>query len=264
MSYLHTATSVVETIPNVTSRSAPTTAPEQQTSECRRRNTRLYRESIELEDKLRQGLPAYALSHLAPALLGNVEEAERLVYASPNNLRAELAVLFYLRQASSVTQRAVLGGAWSKNDREVLAAAGGKARLKAMFKATKCPLPADLSERVQVWRGIHRWGLPGISWTLRRDVAVWFARRVKSLKGEPLVLSAVVPREEILFYDDSRHEAECVIFGLDYVSIHELASFDPEEGVRESGGFIEDDAERLELLKRLLEGNDPVIVPAIC
>ena len=132
-----------------------------------------------------------------------------------------------------------------------------------MFKATKCPLPEGLPETVQVWRGIHRWGLPGISWTLRRDVAVWFARRVKSWKGEPLVLSAVVPREDILFYDDSREEAECVIFAVDSASIHELDFFSPEEGVRESNGFIEDDAERLAWLKSLLAESEQVIVPGL-
>ena len=186
-------------------------------------------EAVDLEQKLRYSLPSYALEYLEQALQGDISAAGTLVVAAPNHLRGHLAVLFYLRGAPAALQRAVLGDAWSHDHEEVISAARTKTRLEAMFKAMKFSLPSFIPEQAEVWRGVHKYGRFGVSWTLRCDVALWFARRVRIRNGEPLVLSAVVPRDNILFYEDGREEAECVIFDVGTVSSFKLDAFNQEK-----------------------------------
>ena len=202
-------------------------------TKCRKPTSRLYQESLDLEDNLRYCLPSYAARHLDQALQGDIDAAESLLWSAPNSRRGEIALLFYLRGSSPKLQQTVLGGAWSSDHLEVLSAAETPLRLKRMFGATKCPLPDFIPDPVQLWRGSDRDGLYGISWTFRRDVAVWFARQIRFHKGEPMVFSTIVPRKNVLFYDDSREEAECVVFHFGDISRFELDSFDENEGVRE-------------------------------
>ena len=207
-------------------------------TKCRKPTSRLYQESLDLEDNLRYCLPSYAARHLDQALQGDIDAAESLLWSAPNSRRGEIALLFYLRGSSPKLQQTVLGGAWSSDHLEVLSAAETPLRLKRMFGATKCPLPDFIPDPVQLWRGSDRDGLYGISWTFRRDVAVWFARRIKRQKGKPMVFSTIVPRKDILFYEDGREEAECIIFGRGEIFHFELDSFDEKEGVRESESSI--------------------------
>ena len=73
---------------------------------------------------------------------------------------------------------------------------------------------SHLPEKVTLYRGAR--GKPttarkGISWTLDRDVAVWFAMRFA--RSQPVVLKAEVPRTRIVAcFDDI--ERECVTFGV--------------------------------------------------
>lgn len=203
---------------------------------------RLYRESLELEEYLRDSLPGYALEHLDAALNGDVEEATSLLYAATNSLRGDIALLFYLRGASPDLQKEVLGGAWETDHEEVRMTAGSRPRLRAMFKAMQFVPPSFIPDRVEVWRAIQVRELDiyrtsGISWTLKRDVALWFARRIEHFGGRAAVLSTVVARETILYYSDDREEAECVIFDIDFaeVTVFQMDAFGAEEGMKHPG-----------------------------
>jgi len=234
MEYKNAAVNPATSIDAITKVLQPVTGcPRLVPNKCRKPTSRLYQESLDLEDDLRYSLPSYAVRYLDKALEGDIDASESLLVSAPNSRRGEIALLFYLRGSSAKLQQTVLGAAWSSDHLEVLSAAERPLKLKAMFKATKCPLPDFIPDPVQLWRGSDRDGLYGISWTFRRDVAVWFARQIRFHKGDPMVFSTIVPRKNILFYDDSREEGECVIFDFGEISRFELDSFNEKEGVRE-------------------------------
>jgi hypothetical protein len=69
----------------------------------------------------------------------------------------------------------------------------------------------ELSGELTIFRG--RAGdeeLPGMSWTLSREKADWFARRFPQY-GEPVVYSATVRAEDALGYFTGRGESEVVV-----------------------------------------------------
>lgn len=76
-------------------------------------------------------------------------------------------------------------------------------------------LPDDLPDRLIVFRGCaarERCGKRGISWTLSREKAEWFARRFACLENkDPILLEATVAREAILAYIGDRKEHEVII-----------------------------------------------------
>ena len=49
----------------------------------------------------------------------------------------------------------------------------------------------------------------GLSWTLNRDVACWFAHRPG--KGALLVATATIDASDIVYHSDTRNEAEVVL-----------------------------------------------------
>jgi hypothetical protein len=59
----------------------------------------------------------------------------------------------------------------------------------------------------------------GYSWTLNRNVACWFAIRFAEENGSALVLTAEVPRKQIMFHSDERSEAEVVCFDIPTLTI---------------------------------------------
>jgi hypothetical protein len=69
------------------------------------------------------------------------------------------------------------------------------------------------SRRLVIYRGQPDSGPPGISWTLKRECAVWFARRFSPWRraAEPTVLRARVNPSRILAYLVGRDEAEVVL-----------------------------------------------------
>ena len=76
-----------------------------------------------------------------------------------------------------------------------------------------------LGDPVRIWRGTTgltlEQSLHGIAWTVDRDVACWFAVCYWPTRrdvGAPLVITAEVPRSEILAYTDARGEREMVVF----------------------------------------------------
>lgn len=72
---------------------------------------------------------------------------------------------------------------------------------------------ASLPETITIHRGIRgrRLSRRGLSWTLDRERAVWFARRFTKKENQPVVLSAEVKKANILALFDGRNESEIVI-----------------------------------------------------
>lgn len=74
-----------------------------------------------------------------------------------------------------------------------------------------------LPDEVTIWRGVrHRthW-LKGLSWTMDKERAVWFAHRLATKKNRPVVVKGLVAKSRILSYFDGRNESEVVAFGKD-------------------------------------------------
>ncbi len=91
---------------------------------------------------------------------------------------------------------------------------------------------AELAERVPVYRGVNAFNeIRGISWTLDRERAEWFALRFPDPDGEwpPMVIEATVLRHRIIALFQERQEAEVLAFPR-YVynrSWHHPAAPDP-------------------------------------
>jgi hypothetical protein len=75
---------------------------------------------------------------------------------------------------------------------------------RAFFNA----LPAQ----VTVFRGCTRPRLRGLAWTTDRAVAEGFARGHRGIcVPEPVIASAIIPKEHIFFVSDDRNEKEIIL-----------------------------------------------------
>jgi ribosomal protein L22 len=83
-------------------------------------------------------------------------------------------------------------------------------RYRAMCRSERVRL-AKLPEIVTVWRGVsHKDAVEGLSWTLRRDKAEWFARRSAHGK-KPLLAKGSIIKSAVFAYFSGRKEAEIVL-----------------------------------------------------
>jgi hypothetical protein len=68
-----------------------------------------------------------------------------------------------------------------------------------------------LPDVIQVWRGVgHRTAARGMSWTINKTKAEWFARRYSSDDRTPHLVSGVVLKTDVLAYFTGRNESEVV------------------------------------------------------
>jgi hypothetical protein len=109
--------------------------------------------------------------------------------------------------------REIIRCVWNHEHHYLIHDTGGDARLiRRMMKCAKFDRPT-LPDPVTVYRGISRVGLKkgsrGLSWTLSRDVACWFAYRRDFPK--PLVIRASVSPSEIILWDNDRSEEEVIL-----------------------------------------------------
>lgn len=72
-------------------------------------------------------------------------------------------------------------------------------------------------EAIPVWRGVaHRQSIEGMSWTLDKDRAIWFAKRFAGGEGrQPLLVEGTVSKKDVLAYFSNRNESEIVAFPED-------------------------------------------------
>lgn len=78
---------------------------------------------------------------------------------------------------------------------------------------------AALPDTLTVYRGCHReLNEDGLSWTLDRDRAAWFARRFADVTGaDPIVHVGEVRKADVMAYFLGRNEAEIVLINPDVV-----------------------------------------------
>jgi hypothetical protein len=158
---------------------------------------------------------SWAVAHIAPVLIGNVDAAISFALALSNDQRGGVAVALWEAKIPVPAYRAFLESVWTGDHdyRAVINAAKTRRRLQAMFRYAKFDTSSH-PDIIRVWRGT--WGIgikaatTGFSWTTDRDLACWFAMRMSA--RSPLVLMAEVPRETIACYTNERGEKEVVLF----------------------------------------------------
>lgn len=74
-----------------------------------------------------------------------------------------------------------------------------------------------LPDTITVWRGVaHRESVEGMSWTVDKAKAEWFARRFAGGEGRtPLLVEGTVSKRDVLAYFSNRGESEIVAFPED-------------------------------------------------
>ncbi len=151
-------------------------------------------------EALESVIPEYARPYWKPALQGDVEAANSLGVALHDFQRGIVVHAFWNEGASADVVRALLGLALTQTHFY-----GQIPDLFEILQFANFTIP-PLPENVTVYRG----GDPdGISWTLSRKVAVWFAERPNIE-----VHQRVIHRDRILFYSNDREEQE-IIFDPD-------------------------------------------------
>jgi hypothetical protein len=114
--------------------------------------------------------------------------------------------------------------AWRDSDRQPLSPANWRKLLASERPGREFLMTDDerrdlvaLPERVTVYRGVNAWNhLSGLSWTLDRQRAEFFALRLSGPLGDPspwsIVTTACVLRHRILTLSNAREEREVLVF----------------------------------------------------
>lgn len=154
-----------------------------------------------------------AVKYVAPAFAGDVEAALILSVALEDSERGHVAVMMWRAKVPLGAFRAFLSSVWDHDHRHLIRAAATRRTLGHMFRYAAFPLPADMPERVTLWRGTSVLSLneakAGYSWTTERDVACWFAMRFEN--PAPLVLATEVAKTDIALFGTERDESEAVL-----------------------------------------------------
>lgn len=145
---------------------------------------------------------------------GDVEAAGDLIIAADGMLRGNLAYWLYLCRIPKPAYRVVLENAWEMNHGAVIAATPNNSMVRRMFTWAEFPiegLPRE-GETIRIYRGVS--GMPlskaamGISWSLNRDTACWFAS--SPYQAVPLVLAADIDRADVVYSSEGREESEII------------------------------------------------------
>ncbi len=144
-----------------------------------------------------------------------------------DELRARALYGLWTWGAETEVLRGVVTTVWQHDYREMLAVFQRR-QLRALFDAARFPID-HLPERVTIYRGItvegsERPSHSGIAWTLRRDLACWFALHLPGPGGSamfhippgwtPHLFTATVRRERVAAHLTDRNEDEIIIFGM--------------------------------------------------
>jgi len=171
-----------------------------------------------LQQEIERHLPAYTEKDFQNALADL--DGQGIMCTAPNGLRGDIARLLYLRlkagDCSPNTFREALDAAWNHDHGWVIDAVKNRRALHSMFKHAQFPVPEEMPEAIEIWRGVSGGTLwlakRGISWTTNRDVACWFAMRFANTENAPLVLKAIVPKTAVFHLANDRDEYEVVCF----------------------------------------------------
>jgi hypothetical protein len=172
---------------------------------------------------LQFGLPA----EFDFAVLRTPDDAARLVARLPSCDRGDAARIIFDqagRLDSSVAHRVLLE-AWLHDHDRVLKAFDDEMGFDTICKAFR-KLAAPTTRRIRVWRGCTRaGGWYGLSWTLNRDCACWFATRAGN--ASPFVYVCDVEPSMIAaeYNEQSEHEVIVDIDGVHGVCLDESAEY---------------------------------------
>ena len=151
---------------------------------------------------------------IEPAFSGDADAALALSYGHEKRQRGVITRICYEGGMPKVAFREVLGSSWDSSHEFVMNAASSHERLRLMFKYAEFPIPDELPETIQVWRGVSgisaKNARQGFSWTTDRNVACWFAIRLDDV-GKPLVITAQIPKRDVLYYSNDRTENELLL-----------------------------------------------------
>lgn len=69
-----------------------------------------------------------------------------------------------------------------------------------------------MPDELIVWRGVsHKGAVRGLSWTLDRDMAVWFANRTSSGRAPRFLVEGRIRKADVCAYFTGRNESEVVV-----------------------------------------------------
>jgi hypothetical protein len=166
------------------------------------------------------GRPAFERVLAAGAGSDEYGAGDDLILAAHNQHRGLIAYWLYLRlragECSVVLYRAAFDSTWN-HDHNWLLSDMSRHGLRDMFCWAAFPIPAEIPAMVDIWRGVSgqrsvRQVARGLSWTIDRDMACWFAMRFTSPKRKPMVLKATMPRDALFYPYNERDEYEVVCF----------------------------------------------------
>jgi len=146
---------------------------------------------------------------------GDVGAARCLSVALADHNRGTVALMMWRGRVKREAFRDYFASVWDHDHRHIISAAKTRRTLAAMFRYADFQKPADMPERLTVWRGTsklsQRDAVRGYSWTWDRDTACWFAMRFADLNGSPMVLRAEINKADVALLHDGRSEREAVL-----------------------------------------------------
>jgi hypothetical protein len=168
----------------------------------------------------------------AQAYAGNADAATTYMFRLPNSDRGYAVEDAYKAQIPTAAFREILYAAWDHDHTEVWRAANRKSdKLREWFRAAEFDV-SHLPDMVTLWRGgvcfrdsDDYWETPlsltwGPAWSLRRDVACWFATTWQVAESRlngfpnayPCVIKITVSRRYCLAHLTGRSEDEIIAF----------------------------------------------------
>lgn len=151
---------------------------------------------------------------LDAALSGDEEAAAELSWNNkdPSGLGLAALAAYWLGTSTPAYQELLRVG-WSRDWLGMVHDGDRNAGfIRRLFRAAR--YEHDLCGKLRIYRGTS--GIDpvkaagGVAWTTNRDVACWFAFR-NDAESDSVVVSACVDDSEVVFYDNSRFEAEVIL-----------------------------------------------------
>jgi len=170
---------------------------------------------------------AQRLPHCRPllerALAGDKDAAGELCLEAPNGLRGSLVLAAYYSGTPNPGYQEIIRSVWNHDHRVLMKTVQNREFIprgvnrrelvRCMIAAAQFEHP--LSGSLRAFRGASgvtlRKAANGLSWTLSRDVACWFARRFAPESSRWIVVVADIDASDVIFWDDDRLEQEIVL-----------------------------------------------------
>jgi len=160
---------------------------------------------------VKQMSPIAQMLHLPKVLTGDVSAAASMCRYLEDEHLTQLTPLLYDAHVPSPVFRFILHQALvsSLDFRNTIKAAGSREQFVQWCRYASFELPKTLPDMVPIHRGTFGCSAAaastGLHWSFSFNMAAWFALRRERRypgEGEPLVVSAWVPKASLVFYSD--------------------------------------------------------------